>query len=153
MVIQIKEAFFVIGISIRTTNENGNGSTDIPALWNRFFTDNISFLIPNKVNDSIICVYTAYESDYTKPYTTILGCIVKNLDIIPNGMIGIKIHEGLYSKFTAKGNLSDGIVFNEWNKIWNSDLNRKYATDYEVYGEKSQNMEEAEVDIFIGINS
>jgi len=30
------ESFKVIGISVRTTNENGQAAKDIPFLWNKF---------------------------------------------------------------------------------------------------------------------
>ena len=35
-----------------------------------------------------------------------------------------------------KGNLAEGIVYNEWLKIWNMDLNRTYTADFEIYDEK-----------------
>ncbi|WP_370527302.1 GyrI-like domain-containing protein [Pedobacter sp. SYSU D00535] len=59
--------------------------------------------------------------------------------------------QGGFTKFTAKGNLNEGIVFQEWTKIWNMDFPRKYTADFEVYGERAQNPEAAEVDIFIAV--
>ena len=141
----------VIGISIRTTNENQQSGQDIPALWNKFISERIAEKIPNKINDSIYSVYTDYEKDHTKPYTTVLGCLVESLDLIPEEMVGITIEATSYDKFVAKGNLNDGIVINEWIKIWNSDLNRSFTSDFEIYGEKAQNPENAEVDIFIAV--
>ncbi|PTS92796.1 AraC family transcriptional regulator [Flavobacterium sp. HMWF030] len=146
------QKFNIIGISIRTTNENEQSGKDIPALWDRFISEGIAEKIPNKINHSIYSVYTDYEKDHTKPYTTILGCAVESLDFIPDEMVGITIETGSYEKFIAKGNLNDGIVINEWIKIWNSDLNRSFTSDFEIYGEKAQNPENAEVDIFIAIN-
>lgn len=146
------QKFNIIGISIRTTNENEQSRKDIPALWDKFISEGIAEKIPNKINHSIYSVYTDYEKDHTKPYTTILGCAVESLDLIPEGMIGKVIETASYEKFTAKGNLNNGIVINEWIKIWNSDLNRSFTSDFEIYGEKAQNPENAEVDIFIAIN-
>jgi len=146
------QKFNIIGISIRTTNENEQSGKDIPALWDRFISEGIAKKIPNKINHSIYSVYTDYEKDHTKPYTTILGCMVESLDLIPEEMVGITIETGSYEKFIAKGNLNEGIVINEWIKIWNSDLNRSFTSDFEIYGEKAQNPENAEVDIFIAIN-
>ena len=146
------QKFNIIGISIRTTNENEQSGKDIPALWDQFISEDIAEKIPNKINHSIYSVYTDYEKDHTKPYTTILGCAVESLDFIPDEMVGITIETGSYEKFIAKGNLNDGIVINEWIKIWKSDLNRSFTSDFEIYGEKAQNPENAEVDIFIAIN-
>jgi predicted transcriptional regulator YdeE len=151
MDIQKIEKVNVIGISVRTTNENGQSSQDIPALWNRFMAEGIANKILDKTDNSVYCIYTDYELDHTKPYTTILGCAVENLDAIPDGMVGLIINSGDFSKHTAKGNLMEGLVFNEWVKIWNLDIPRAFVTDFEIYGEKAQNPENAEVDIFIGI--
>ncbi len=148
---QTIQKFSVIGISVRTSNENGQAGQDIPALWNKFMTEGIAEQIPNKIDNSIYCIYTEYEKDHTKPYTTILGCKVENLDAIPNGMVGKIFEETTYSKHIAKGNILQGMVFNEWTKIWNSDLSRTFTADFEVYGEKAQNPENAEVDIFIAV--
>jgi len=145
------QQFNVIGISIVTTNENGQSGQDIPALWQRFFSENISALIPNKIDDTIYSIYTDYEKDHTKPYTTILGCKVSSLEVIPEGMTGKTINGGNYHLQAAKGNVSQGAVYNEWVKIWNSDLKRTFTADFEVYGERAQNPGNAEVDIFIAV--
>jgi predicted transcriptional regulator YdeE len=151
MGIQKIKSFSVIGISVRTTNENGQAGQDIPALWNKFMTEGIAAQIPNKIDSTVYCIYTDYEKDHTKPYTTILGCKVENLNNIPTEMVGKIFDKAEYEKFVAKGNILKGMVFDEWTKIWNSDLNRTFTADFEVYGEKSQNPENAEVDIFIAI--
>ena len=145
------KAFKVIGISVRTTNENGQSAKDIGELWNKFMTEGILNKIPNKVDNTIYSIYTDYEKDHTKPYTTILGCKVENLEVIPNGMIAKKIESGNYTKFVSKGDLTKGVVVQEWSKIWNSDLERVYTADFEVYGENAQNPKDAEVDIFVAI--
>ncbi|KOP37147.1 AraC family transcriptional regulator [Flavobacterium sp. WLB] len=145
------QKFNIIGISVRTTNENGQSGQDIPALWNQFFSEGIYEKIANKLSNDIICVYTDYEKDHTKPYTTLLGFAVENLDSIPEGLTGKTIEGRHYEKFTAKGNLANGVVYDEWLKIWNSGLNRIFTSDFEVYGEKSLDRENAEVDIFIAI--
>jgi len=143
--------FHVIGISVRTTNEMGQSGKDIPALWNKFMSDGILEKIPHKIDDSIFCIYTDYEKDHTKPYTTLLGCRVTNIDKIPFGMIGKTFDEGLYAPRSVKGNLMEGLVINEWVKIWDSDLKRTFVADFEVYGEKAKDYTDAEVDIFIGV--
>ncbi len=149
MGIQKIKSFSVIGISVRTTNENGQAGLDIPAIWNKFITEGIAEKITNKIDNAIYCIYTDYEKDHTKPYTTILGCKVENLNNIPSGMAGKTFEEADYEKFVAKGNILKGIVFNEWTKIWNADLNRTFVADFEVYREKAQNAENVEVDIFV----
>lgn len=146
------EQFYIIGITIRTTNENGQSGTDIPFLWHTFMSENIAAQIPNKVDDAIYSVYTDYELDHTKPYTTLLGCRVSSLDQVPEGLTGKSIEGGKYANITAKGNLNDNIVFNEWQKIWSTDIPRTFKADFEVYGTKAQNPADAEVDIFLSLS-
>ena len=146
------QKFQVIGISVRTTNEGGQSSKDIPALWNKFMSENILEKIPHKIDDSIYCIYTDYEKDHTKPYTTLIGCRVSHIDTLPPGMTGKTCDEGLYITRSVKGNLLEGLVIGEWMNIWNSDLQRTFVTDFEVYGEKAKDYTQAEVDIFVGVH-
>lgn len=148
---QTIKPFYVIGVSIRTTNENGQSAQDIPALWHQFLSENIGDKIANKVSHDIYCLYTDYEKDHTRPYTTLLGYQVSNLDHIPAGLVGKSVNEANYAKYVAKGNLHEDTVLNAWTEIWNADLPRAFDTDFEVYGTKAQNPEDAEVDIFIGL--
>lgn len=145
------ESFNVVGLSIRTSNDRGQSAKDIPALWEKFMSEGIASKIPNRSDGNIYCVYTEYEGDFTKPYTTVLGCKVDNLTEIPEGMKAVTIPESVYKIYTAKGKLDSGIVVHEWIKIWNSELDRAYVADFEIYGVKAQNPEQAEVDIYIGL--
>jgi predicted transcriptional regulator YdeE len=145
------EPFNIIGISIRTTNENGQASKEIAELWGKFLSENILTKIPNKVNSEIYSLYTDYESDHTKPYTAVLGCKVENLENIPNGMVGKSFDGGTYVKTTEKGDLMEGFVVNQWSKIFEMELNRTYDADFEIFGEKAQNPSDAEVDFYVGI--
>lgn len=145
------EPFKVIGIAIRTTNENEQAAKDIPVLWEKFMQENVLNNIPNKIDNTVYSIYTDYEKDHTKPYTTLLGCKVESLDHIPEGMMGKSFDGGEYVKFTAKGNLAEGLVINEWIKIWNMDLGRTFTADFEMYDEKAQNPSDAEVDILIAV--
>lgn len=146
------EQLYIIGMAIRTTNENGQSGIDIPLLWHTFMTENIAAQIPNKVDNTVYSVYTDYELDHTKPYTTIFGCRVSSLNEIPQGLTGTTIEGGKYVVITAKGRLSDNIVFNEWQKIWNTDIPRTFKADFEVYGSKARNPADAEVDIFLSVS-
>jgi predicted transcriptional regulator YdeE len=148
---KIIEKFSVIGIAVRTTNENQQAATDIPKLWSQFMSEGMQMKIPHKVDDTLYCIYTDYEKDFTKPYTTLLGCKVTSTDVVPEGMVAKTFELGNYTKFEAKGNILQGMVFNTWSKIWATDLPRAYQADFEIYGEKAANPEEAEVDIFISV--
>ncbi len=145
------EEFTVIGISVRTTNENAQSAQDIGGLFQRFMSEGLLEKIPNKVDNRIYSIYTEYEGDETQPYTVVLGCKVERVDTIPEGMLAKTVQAGSYAQFVAKGSLNEGVVYQEWTKIWATDLDRIYATDFEIYGEKCHNPLDAEVDIFVGV--
>ncbi|MBS0625142.1 MAG: effector binding domain-containing protein [Verrucomicrobia bacterium] len=141
--------FFVVGIAVRTTNENGQSGADIPQLWGRFFQENILAKIPNKIDSTIYSVYTDYEGDFMKPYTTLLGCKVPDLKNIPQGLVGKEIPGGKFLEFTAKGRMQ---VLPEWINIWKTPLPRRYTADFEVYRE-SVLLSDGDVPIFIAVSS
>jgi len=144
-------AFPIIGISVRTSNAEGHAAKDIPELWARFWAGNVAGQVPGRVGDDIYSIYTEYEGDYTQPYTTLIGYRVENLDHIPEGFKGLMIEAGPYVKYTAKGNLMQGAVINAWQEIWNADIPRAYTADFEIYGSRAQNPEDAEVDIYLAV--
>jgi len=144
------KGFFLEGISVRTTNQNGQSAKDIGKLWGRFMDDNVLMQIEDRITDEIYCVYTDYEGDHTGFYTAVLGCKVSSLDNIPEGLISLIVPAADYVKYVAKGRLPD-CVAEAWQNVWGSDLNRKYIADFDVWGAKAQDPEDAEVDIYVGV--
>ncbi len=145
------DGFHIIGIKTRTAND-GSAGKDLPVLWGRFLSGELKNKIPNRIDDSIYCLYTNYEGDHTQPYDAILGCKVSSIDDIPEGMIAHRVESSKVSKFVAKGSLVKGeAVINTWFEIWKSDLNRSFTTDFEVYDERSRDVLNAEVDIYVSL--
>ncbi len=148
---QIIQKFHVIGISIRTTNENGQSAKDIETIWGKFWEEKIQEQIPNKVNDDIYAIYTDYETDFTGPYTVIIGLPVTSLETIPEGFVGRTIEKATYQKFVSKGKMPEAI-FNTWLEIWqHKNLNRAYKADFTIHGKKYYDGDRAEVETFISV--
>lgn len=146
-----KQTLKIIGILVRTTNQNNQAAEDIGALWQRFYTEKISEKISNKVNDNIYSIYTDYDNNYLGHYTTILGVAVHSLDNMPEGLTGRAFPEVRFDTWTAKGTMPDAVV-KTWTEIWSRDaeLNRAYNYDYELYDiTKCQLGENSEVSIFL----
>ena len=143
--------FHVIGLSVRTRNEDQHITNDIQNLWNTFMAKGIAHKIPNKLEDTLFGVYTDYEYGPNGDYTLTVGCKVSNLEDIPEGMTGTTIQHGNYSQFTAKGDVTKDAIPKAWDKIWKTDLNRAFVTDFEVYDHRAVDPTNAEVDIFIGV--
>lgn len=145
------EPFKIIGISVRTTNQNNQAAKDIAGLWSKFMNDKILEAIPNKIDNTVYSIYTDYQSDHTEPYTTILGCKVENLNTIPDGMTGKSFDGGNYIKLSAKGDLMKDLIINKWLEIWKMDIDRAFTADFEVFGRKAQNPRDAEIDFLIAL--
>lgn len=146
------EAFNIIGITVRTDNNDlAKVTADMQGLWGKFMSEGVMDKIPNKLDTDICCIYTDYEGDYTKPYTALLGCRVSSLEQIPDGLAGYRFDGGKYVRKPVSGNLLAGAVYNAWQEIWNSDLERSYIADLEIYGVKAANPEAAELEILVGI--
>jgi predicted transcriptional regulator YdeE len=143
------KGFKIIGISIRTTNQNNQAQQDLGQLWQHFFSKQISQSIPNTLSSDVIAIYTDYQSDYTEDYTTIIGMMVSSLDVIPEGCIGREFKSENFMKKLAKGTMPDAVV-GTWMDIWKNDatLNRKYNYDFEVYGSNCNNGDQSEVEIY-----
>ena len=146
----MENGFKIIGISIPTSNRDNQSQADLTRLWTRFYAENIFEKIPNKVSENVLSIYTDYKSDFTDDYTAIIGVPVSTLEDIPHGLMGREFEAGRFLKFVAKGEMPNAVL-NTWLDIWNrnKELNRKYSYDFEVYGPKSQNGENSEVEIYI----
>ena len=142
----------LIGISLpgKTTNEQGQSAIDCGNLWQKFLTEGYATRIPAKLSDEMLAVYYDYEGDHTKPFAYFIGCKVASGATPPEGMIRLTIPSGDYRLFIAKGRMPDCIA-DCWKAIWESDINRAYSYDFEVYGEKSKDWNDAEVDVYISI--
>ncbi len=147
-----KKEMQIIGLELesKTINLNGKSGIDISKLWGKFEKEQIYSKIPNKINNEIVAVYFDYNGDYTEPFSYLIGCEVTDGTEAPEGMRKITIPKANYRKFLAKGKMPD-CIGEVWYKIWDTKLDRAYTYDFEIYGEKSQDWENAEVEVFIGV--
>lgn len=142
-----KEKFF-IGLELRTNNEEC--SLAMSAHKDKFFQKNIPSIIPNKIDDNILALYTDYEGDYTKPYSWILGCEVSSLEQVPEGLVGKVIPDSKYAVYTTKGGFPQGLIA-AWQDIWKSNLPRSYTSDFEVYRSDFDPQHNPEIKVYIAI--
>ncbi len=145
--------FYLIGWENRTNNKaefSGNGI--IGKIWERVFKENLREKITNAVSDEIYGVYSNYESDENGDYDYFVGYKAKDLNNVPQGLKGKKILAGPYKKFETKKGPVHQVVPEMWGQIWNElKGKRAFKTDFEIYGNKAQDPNNAVVEIFIGI--
>jgi len=136
-----QDSFFVAGIAVRTTNQNGRALKDIGDLWSTFMSENIQTKIPAKYADDVYCVYTDYETDHTGWYTAVLGCRVTEAG--HNGMFVALVPSGNYRQYKPEGKLPDNIG-EAWMQIWSESDARSYVADYDLY------RPDGKVEIYVG---
>jgi predicted transcriptional regulator YdeE len=140
----------IVGIELRTDNSE-DGIKKIGAHWKRFYADQILQHIPNRKNDDIVALYTDYEGDHTKPYSFILGAEVTDAKTPPDGMVLKKVPAQKYAVFIAKGPLPQALV-QKWQEIWDTNIQKRFSADFELYGKESNKGDKSEVSIYIAIN-
>lgn len=138
----------MIGIELRTSNQDSRSMKEIPEHWQKFLTEGIASKIPHKTSGEILAFYTDYEGDASKPYSLIIGCAVSKIDEIPAGMVAKTIPKAKYAVVKAPGPHS---VLDAWKKVWTSTLKRAYTGDLEVYPAHFHPEKNPEVKLYISL--
>ncbi|MEM7371798.1 MAG: effector binding domain-containing protein [Bacteroidota bacterium] len=150
--VDVPETIHLIGIPLpfKTTNENGQSNVDIGNHWQAFEKGQYFTKIPNIQTQEVYAVYHEYEGDHMAPFSYFIGCRVSPGTEVPEGLglHALSIPPGAYHQLIAKGQMPH-CIGQAWQEVWQSGVERAFQMDYEVYGEKSQNWNNAEVDIFI----
>ncbi len=156
-IVEEKE-FSIIGIGARTNNaKEMTNDGAIPKQWNKFFAEGVLARIPDKVDSTIYAVYTDYASDRNGDYTYVIGAKVNDMSAIPSGMVKKRVPGGKYTIVSSSKGPVQSIVAEAWKQIWSledkSQLGgeRAYKADFEVYDQRSQNPQDSQVDVYIGI--
>ncbi|MBS1531810.1 MAG: effector binding domain-containing protein [Bacteroidetes bacterium] len=141
-ILTVQDSFFVAGIAVRTTNQDGKARKDIGDLWATFMSESIQAKIPAKYSDDVYCVYTDYETDHTGWYTAVLGCRVTEAG--HNGMFVALIPSGDYRQYEPASQLPES-VGEAWMQIWKESECRAYVADYDLY------RPDGKVEIYVGV--
>lgn len=146
----------IAGIGCRTSNQlEASGKGSIPKLWSEFYSGQVGNSIPNKMNECIIGVYTNYETDVNGMYTMMIGSEVHTEREAPSNLVHATLPASKYAVFTSeKGHVAD-VVPKAWAFVWEwfqqSNIERAYKGDFELYDERSVDPENAVVEIYISI--
>ena len=145
------EPFYVTGIAVRTTNQNGQAQKDIGALWNMFMNNDVMAQIDSRASDDIYCLYTDYETDHTGPYTAVLGCRVNSPDKVPADLVAVAIPQGYYQVYSLAGEFPEN-VGRAWQQIWKTAGSRAYTVDFDLYNaEAAESFKETEAKIYLAV--
>lgn len=133
------EAFSVMGLRIRTSNAVIDAPKDIPAVYSRFYKEDI----PKKLEvirrfDPLFAVYFNYEKDESGKYDFLLGYCVKESEGLLPGLeiVHIGPQNGRY--FAIQPGAPEDVVPKFWAEIWSrKEIHsiRSYSYDWEEYSE------------------
>ena len=149
----------LVAITARTSNalEMNPETSKIGTIMQKFFASGMQEQILGRKNPgTVFAVYTDYEMDEHGQYTYFLGEEVNHFENIQQGFETLTIPAQTYVKFTSTPGKMPAVCIDMWKNIWKmkaADLGgvRAYIADFEVYDERSQNPEQAALDIYIGI--
>lgn len=154
-----REAILVVGLETRTRNadEMDSATARIPAHYDKFFGDGVAARIAHKVDPgTMMSLYSDYDSDETGEYSITLGYEVDRDDDVAQDLSLKTLPASTYAVVTTDRGALPGVVIEAWQRIWRmppEELGgkRTYTGDFELYDERAQNLEDAEVDIYIAI--
>jgi AraC family transcriptional regulator len=151
-----KKTFSIIGIELKTTNREGKNFVEIPQFWKQVIQKKKIGKIPNKKQPGTvlgICMDFRADGDFSY----IIGSEVTNTDNVPDDMVSKKIPDAKYAVFLARGKMPDSIqntfkyIYHEW--LPKSKYQHAGSPEFELYDERSDDSENAEVDIYVPIVS
>jgi predicted transcriptional regulator YdeE len=137
--VEEQKSFSVIGLAVRTNNKaEATGQGEIPKLWQRFMDQGVADKIPNRAEQSLVVVYTDYESDEKGEYTYLIGSRVTTSSDVPVGLTLKEVPAGKYAVFESEKGAAPAVVPKLWQQIWvmsAQDLGgqRAFLADYEAY--------------------
>lgn len=141
----------VVGITDRTNNGDPNVGEKISQLWQRFYTKAVLTQIKHRINDTALGIYTDYASDEEGDYTVMTAYEVSEASRDQDLLETRVIKGGKYAKFVIKDQKEQVFskVAEAWQVIWQMDLPRLFAADFEAYQLDSKGI--CEVYIYISL--
>lgn len=152
----------LVGVMVPTHSETelDAETSKITRLATHYFEANLAEKIQHRANPSVtIAAYTDYSHDYQGKYNYFIGEEVTSEEGQDLSQFKIiKIPAGKYLKITTpKGKIPD-ILARAWQAIWSMSPEelggeRTYKVDFEIYDERAADLNNAEVDIYVGLEA
>jgi len=143
----------VIGIELETTTEYELVRVDLASLWKKFNVKSFKKKIHDTISDDFYIFYHNYNPNNRNEFTLLVGCLVKTLENVPQGLTG---REFTSQKFVRIISASKSI--NDIHEIWNHfntrliSINRKFSYDYIELKSTKDNYFFDSVKLFVSIN-
>jgi predicted transcriptional regulator YdeE len=114
--------------------------------------------IPNRVDQSLVVVYSDYASDERGEYSYLLDARVSSIARLPPQISYRKVVAGPYAVFTTAVGPRVLVLRAAWQSIWSSSPaelggQRAFLTDYELYDRLSADPDQSQIEIHIGLKA
>jgi predicted transcriptional regulator YdeE len=148
------EGFSVIGIGVRTTNQDeAAGSGRIGALWRRFHMERVAERVPERLDDDeVLAVYSGYESDETGAYDLVVGMRVPAGATAPEGLVRVDVPAATYAEFATRRGPMPDVLVETWARIWPMRARRRFTADFERHARQADPSASA-VQVFVAVNA
>ncbi len=126
---RFRESFTVAGLSAIVRNDEPDG---IGALWQAFYARNVLDELDTVLTRDVYCVYHEYTGAANDPYRMTIGYRVAKEVTSTDAFHTVVIPEQEMIMFEVKGPQPQTLI-EQWQAIWQQNLNRTYLADYDVY--------------------
>ncbi|MBT2575278.1 AraC family transcriptional regulator [Bacillus sp. ISL-51] len=143
-----------IGISERTSNKlEMTAERKIPALWDEFWKRDAPIMLAGGQSD-VIALYSDYEQETHGQYTFSIGTFTDGISTFPKYKERI-LPASSYAVFTSRSGPIEEIVIETWQEVWSWEKRhlRTYSGDFEQYGLEAAQPLQAQIQIFIAVQS
>jgi predicted transcriptional regulator YdeE len=134
-----RDEVIVVGFAVRTMNadELDPVRAKLPPLWQRAGAPGAFAHVAGRVDERLYAVLTDYESDHHGAYTQIVGCAVRTVPRLPEGMVAVRVPAARVLKVEARGPMPQAII-DAWQQVWKHTESggapaRSFTTDLEVH--------------------
>lgn len=156
-----RPAFKVAGYELRTTSQDGQNSTEIPAFWQDYMQNKMDILHsafePVNHNEYGICMNMDMQSE---EFSYVIGLEVADFDRVPEGFFKGEIAPAAYVVFTTPP--ADAASFTQsiqgtWQYVWGEwfpTSGYEYmpgGVDFELYDERCMPESGKVIDIYIPV--
>lgn len=130
------DEFLVAGLSGRVRNDD---PAAIGSLWEAFRSRDLRAEIGDTASQDVYCIYHNYDGGFSDPFQMTIGYRVPAEINLPSSMHCTKVPAQNVVAFSAEGSQPNTLI-SQWQAIWQSDLDRAYLADYDVYDAKNSNL-------------
>jgi AraC family transcriptional regulator len=155
----IKPAFQIIGYELKTRIQDGQNHKDIPQFWQQYLQQGLGCKIPNPINPyEELGICTNFNPE-TGEFVYVIGMIVPEGTLAPEGMVSMSFPEQEYIVFTTPKSDEQSFsptIQSTWNYIfteWFPQSGYEHAgtVEFELYDERCHGSENKQMDIYIPV--